>query len=174
MRSAPQRAARSQRTYDRAVAMLAAQPRSVADLRRRLKRSEEDPLLVEDAITRLTERGLLDDAVYARLYMRSSVVGKGISVRRTRQVLAKRGVASQHADAAIAALRDEAPVDEEANALRAARKKLRTLGVTDTDASRRRLYGYLARRGYDSDHIRRAMTELLAAAAEQGDSDSTP
>lgn len=173
--SAPPRATRSLSTYDRALAMLAAQPRSVADLRRRLKRREEDPASIEEAIARLTERGLLDDAAYARLYMRSSVVSKGVSVRRTRQVLAKRGVASQHADAAIAALRDEAPVDEEANALRAARKKLRTLGISDPAARRRQLYGYLARRGYDSDDIRRAMTQLLDASdTEEVEGDSAP
>lgn len=173
--SAPQRVTRSQSTYDRAVAMLAAQPRSVADLRRQLKRRAEDPASIEDAIARLMERGLLDDAAYARLYMRSSVVSRGVSVRRTRQVLAKRGVASQHADAAIAALRDEAPVDEEANAFRAAQKKLRTLALTDPAARRRRLYSYLARRGYDSDDIRRAMTQLLDAAdTEEVEGNSEP
>lgn len=154
-------AAGAQRTFDRALGMLAAQPRSAADLRRRLERAGEDRALVEDAIQRLTDKGLLDDGDFARQYARSAMVGKGVSSRRARQELARRGVATELADAAITDLRAEEEVDETSNALRAGRRKLRALASVDPGTHRRRLYAFLARRGYEADDIRAALRTLL-------------
>jgi regulatory protein len=55
-------------------------------------------------------------------------------------------------------------VDEGALVEQAARKKLRTLARLDAVVRRRRLYAFLARRGYDGDVIRGVMARLLGAA----------
>jgi SOS response regulatory protein OraA/RecX len=72
------------------------------------------------------------------------------------------------ADAAIADVMDEESVDERALLEVAARKKLSALRGQDPESVKRRLYGYLARRGYASDDIAAVVRTLLAV------SDATP
>jgi regulatory protein len=148
-------------TYDRALNMLALQARSTSDLRRRLVQKGEDPAHVDAALARLTSAGFLDDAEYARQFARSKVLGAGMAKRRLQAELARRGVARQHADLAISEVLADEAVDQGAIVEEAARKKLKTLGKVDPPTRRRRLYAYLARRGYDADEIRRAMEVVL-------------
>jgi regulatory protein len=148
------------RTYHRSLDMLARAPRSVRDLRRRLLLKGETEADVAAAIQRLTGAGLLDDAAYARAFVRSKVSSQGFSRRRLQQELAKRGVARDVADAAIIEVLHDDEVDEAANIERAALKKLRTLHGLDEETQRRRLYGYLARRGYDVGDVRAVVDRL--------------
>ena len=149
------------RAMDRALNMLAFRARSVRELRRRLLQKGEEEPIVHATVARLTELGLLDDADYARQFARSRVLGPGLSTRRLQQELFKRGVAREVADQAIGDAMADDDVDEDAIIERVARKKLRTLVKLDAPTRRRRLYAFLARRGYDSEDIRRVMAELL-------------
>ncbi|HJU69179.1 MAG TPA: regulatory protein RecX [Gemmatimonadaceae bacterium] len=148
------------RTYARSLDMLARAPRSVRDLRRRLLLKGEMEAHVDAAIERLTAAGLLDDAAYARAFVRSKVASQGFSRRRLQQELAKRGVARDVADAAIVEVLHDDEIDEAANVERAALKKLRTLAGVDEETQRRRLYAYLARRGYSVDQVRVVLERL--------------
>jgi regulatory protein len=147
-------------TYDRAVSMLAAQPRSARDLEYRLVRKGEDPELVRRAVERLRASGLVDDASFARQLARSKLLGAGHSPRRLRQHLGNRGVARDVAEHAVNEVVTEEGLDEIALVTAAARKKLRTLSSVDAPTRKRRLYSFLARRGYDSDAIRQALERL--------------
>jgi regulatory protein len=160
------------RTYDRALRMLAARGRSVRELRRRLLAAKEPESYVDAALERLVTMGLLDDAEYARQVARSQMVGRGYAPRRLQQELARRGVARDVADRAIDLVRSEdaAPGSfgaEEGIVLtdaiaKLARRKLRSLVSVDAETRARRLYAFLARRGYDSDDIRKVMAEIRA------------
>src|SRR5688572_20057980 len=148
------------RAYARALDMLARAPRSVRDLRRRLLLKGEGEADVDAAVERLTAAGLLDDAAYARAFARSKVSSQGFSRRRLQQELAKRGVARDVADAAIAEVLHDEDVDEVANIERVARKKLRALHGLDEATQRRRLYAFLGRRGYLVDDVRVVLERL--------------
>ena len=147
--------------YDRALNMLAFQARSARDLRRRLVQKGEAPAHVDAAIERLVANGLLDDASFARQFARSRVAGQGASKRRLQQDLFKRGVERAVADEAIAEVLTDEGVDEGEVVERVARKKARSLSKLDAPTRRRRLYSFLARRGYEADAIRRAMAAVL-------------
>jgi regulatory protein len=149
-------------TYERALDMLEARARAVTELRRLLIKKGEPPDDVDAAIERLRAAGVLDDANFARQLTRSKAVGGGHSRRRIQQELAKRGVARDVSDEAIVEVFEEEGVDEAAAIERVARKKLRTLTGLDTATQKRRLYGFLARRGYNSDAIARVLRVLLA------------
>lgn len=153
-------------TYDRALNLLAVQARSSRDLKRRLIQKGEPAPYVDRAIERLTTVGLLDDAQFARQLARSKAVGQGASKRRVQQEMFKRGVAREVADEAIVDVFEEEAVDETENAAAAARKKLRTLGSVDAETRRRRLYGFLARRGYGPDAIRETLQRVLLEGGE--------
>ena len=158
-------------TYDRAMSLLAFRARSARELRRRLVQKGEEPALADAAIARLVERGFLDDADFARQLTRSKVLGAGASKRRVQQELFKKGVARETADAAIAEVFEDEAVDEQAIVDDAARKKARALAKLDPATRRRRLYGFLARKGYDGEKIRAAMQAALdpGEAAEADD-----
>lgn len=149
------------RTFDRALDMLAFRARATRELRTALLRKGEEAANVDHAIERLTAMGLLDDASYARQYAHAKIVGPGFSRRRLQAELAKRGVAREVADGAIAEALAEDDVDSDAILERVAARKLRSLERVDAPTRRRRLYEFLARRGYDSDDIRRVMDRLL-------------
>ena len=55
----------------------------------------------------------------------------------------------------------EVELDEEGAARAVAEKRLRSLRNLDGDVARRRMYAYLARRGYTGDVIARVLKELL-------------
>jgi regulatory protein len=156
------------RVYDRALNMLAFRARSSAELGRALVRKGEPRELVDTAVARLVEQGLLDDAAFAQSFTRSKVIGAGQSKRRVQQDLARKGVARAVTDVAIATVFEEEGVDQTAVVEQAARKKLRSLLKLDPVVRRRRLYAFLARRGYDGDDVRRAM-EAVGEELRSGD-----
>jgi len=158
-------------TYDRAVGLLAASPRSARDLKRRLVLKGEPPELAEMAIQKLNELGLLNDADYARQLTRSKMSGPGHSRRRMQQELFKRGVARDVADEAIADVVSDESIDTGAIIERIARRKAQSLARLDPAARKRRLYDFLARRGYDHEDIRRAVDTVLSESLEQEGTD---
>jgi regulatory protein len=151
-------------TYDRALNMLAANPRSERELRRRLVQKGEPEARVDAALARLVASGVVNDETFARQFTRSRVLGRGASRRRVRDELFKRGVSGQAAAQAIAEVFEDEQVDETALVEAAARKKLRGLGSVDGVTRRRRLYAFLMRRGYDSAQIRDAIARVVGAS----------
>lgn len=158
-------AARKLEAFDRAAAALGRRARSAHELERWLLQRGFDRADVTDAVQRLTEIGAIDDSQFARAFARSRALGKGMSRRRLAQELARRGVERPMADAAIAEVLEEESVDERALLEAAARKKLAVLQGQEPDVVRRRLYGYLARRGYNVNDIAAVLRMLLAEYA---------
>jgi regulatory protein len=148
------------KVYDRALNMLALRSRASAELTRSLVRKGEPREHVDRAIARLQEQGLLDDAAFAQSFTRARVLGANQSRRRVQQDLSRKGVARDVSEAAIATVFEEEGVDQRELVEAAARKKLRSLTKLEPVVRRRRLYGFLARRGYDPDDIRRAMATV--------------
>ena len=148
------------KVYDRALSMLAFRARASAELARSLVRKGELKEHVDRAVVRLQEQGLLDDAAFARSFTRARVLGARQSKRRVQQDLARKGVARAVTDAAIAMVFEEEGVDQRAVVEESARRKLRSLLKFDPAVRRRRLYAFLARRGYDGDDIRNAMAAV--------------
>ena len=169
------------RVYDRAVRLLAVRARSAADLRRRLTRADgaggrggrgsagADPRHVSLALDRLAAAGLVDDAEYARTRVRSRLRVQGSSARRLKQELARDGVAADVAADAVAEVFEDEAVDVTAIVEQLARRRARMLSGSGLDpiVIRRRLYAFLARRGYGPDDVRRAVDAALDRASDE-------
>ena len=153
-------------TYDRAVRMLAFRARAASELRRNLLRKGEPAEYVDAAIDRLRTSGFLDDSAFARQFTRARSAGAGVSRRRIQQELNRRGVPREVTDGAIAEVYEEEAIHEGDVAERAARKKLRSLGGLDPAVRNRRLYAFLARRGYSPGDIRRAIEAVTGEVTE--------
>ena len=146
---------------DKALDLLAVRARSSRDLSIRLRRAGAPDEGITWAIGRLRAQGFVDDAAYARQVARSKALSGGVSRRKVINVLRQRGIASDVASDAIDATLAEVELDEHGAALVAAQKRLRALRSLDPATRRQRLYAFLARRGYESDVVRRVLREVL-------------
>ncbi len=147
-------------TFDKALQALALRARSQRELERWLALKGHERENVTAAVERLFALGLLDDAAFARSFARSRAIGRGMSRRRIQAELSRRGVERAVADAAIREMAEEEDLDERTLVEAAAQKKLRSLATLAPDVRRRRLYGFLARRGYPPDLVREVVNRL--------------
>ena len=163
LQSRPAAASRSRpmpTAYNRALDALSRRARSISELSRWLKQRDYEPDDIAEVIERLTSAGLLDDARYAELFARSRLLDRKLSGRRVLLELGRRGITREMAADAVRAVTEDEGVDEYASAEAVALKKFRTMGSLAPDVARRRLFGFLARRGYDSDVVRRVVAKL--------------
>ncbi len=157
--------------YDKALATLGARARSAADLKRWLKTKEFTDTEITPTLEKLSSLGLLDDQAYARSFARSRLApSRGYGPRRVAAELARKGVSRAITDAVLAELEAERAEAEEDAAARgertesaveqAAAKKLKSLAKLDPEVRKRRLYGYLARRGFGGAEIAKVLRKL--------------
>lgn len=144
-------------TYDRALNLLGFRSRSVAELRRKLLQKGEPAAQIEEVIARLLDQKLLDDADFARQFARTKLLGAGASRRRIAQELTRKGVPREIADHALDGLHESEGIDLDGAIHRVAEKKWKSLAKLHDSTRRRRLYAFLARRGFDLDEIRSVM-----------------
>ena len=154
--------------FDRAVALLAMRGRTGRELCLRLRRAGAPPGAIDGAMARLQALGALDDEALARRVAESRLGAGAVSRRLLKAELQRRGVARAAAEAAVEAAATEVGHDEEAAARALAERRLRSLRGEDALTRRRRLQGFLARRGFASGVIARVVRALVIAA-DDGD-----
>lgn len=147
--------------FDRALNALASRSRSRSDLARWLRQREFTTGEIEPTLERLEALGLLDDLAFARGFARSRLgTGRGFGPRRVAAELARRGVARAVVDEVFGELRAEGLADETASIELVAGKKWRTMRALEPAVARRRLYGFLSRRGFSDAAIRQVLAAL--------------
>jgi regulatory protein len=146
--------------YNYALNLLSARPYATRALHRKLIQKHYSAADADDAIRRLVDNGLLNDAKYAEQYARSKMLSTGTSKRRVQQDLFRKGITGDLATNAIANVLESEEIDPAVVIERVARKKLAQLGDLEPLVLRRRLFAFLARRGYDVDEIKRIVSQL--------------
>jgi len=146
--------------YNYALNLLSARPYATRALHRKLIQKEYTAADADDAIRRLVANGLLNDAKYAEQYARSKMLATGASKRRLTQDLYRKGIKPDVSAAAIDSVITDEEIDTAALIESVARKKLAQLGDLEPLVLRRRLFAYLARRGYDVDEIKSVVSRL--------------
>ena len=102
-----------ERTFQRAAKLLAAKPRSIAELRERLLESPStNKEVVETVIARLREYGYLDDDRFAVGYAQWKVKQRPIGRRRLERDLTMKKVERTVADQALDQVFEETPEAE--------------------------------------------------------------
>src|SRR6267142_2465466 len=134
-------------TFQRAVKLLSAKSRSVAELRERLLESKRTTeTAVEEVIARLREYGYLDDERfafgYASLKVRQRPIGRARLERDLMFKKVNREVADEALDLVFAETSEEELID------RAIEKRLRLRGRPKTRAEAKSLFDYLLRQGF--------------------------
>lgn len=160
--------ARRQEAMDRALGYLAHRSRSRAELERHLRRKGYEDAVVEGVISRCRELGYVDDREFALSYVRDRIRLKPRGTIRLEAELRKKGVSEEDARAGIERAFREAGVDERDLLERAARKRWRSRRTDDPRKLRRRMYGYLQRRGFRTSEIREVVDGLMDGLEESG------
>jgi len=136
-----------ERTFQRAAKLLAAKPRSIAELRERLLESPStNKEVVETVIERLREYGYLDDDRFALGYAQWKVKQRPIGRRRLERELTLKKVERTVADQALDQVFEETPEEELID--RAIEKRIRLRGVPGTRAEAKSLFDHLLRQGF--------------------------
>jgi regulatory protein len=152
-----------------AARFLEARSRSVAEVRRRLGRAGYRSDLVDGAIVRLSELGMLDDQAFGRAWVESRDRARPRGEIALRRELSLKGVDRAIVDELLDERRADAAVDAAGASvdLVAAQRLLvrheRALTrVADPRQRRQRAYALLARNGFDPETCREASASLLA------------
>ncbi|MGV3708360.1 MAG: regulatory protein RecX [Gemmatimonas sp.] len=151
------------RVMDRALNSISRARRTRRELERRLRRTRPgveppEPVTIAIALDRLTESGILSDESVARAEA-SSRLRRGDAPRRVAMILQQKGIARGDAADAVARAVDEDSIDEHEQCLRVADKRMRSLSKLEPTVAKRRLMGFLMRRGYGSDAVRGALAK---------------
>lgn len=137
---------------------LEAAPRTRRQLADRLQRREVAGPVAVRVLDRLQDAGLINDQALARDWVRAQARAGGMGRRRLGVELARRGVPRADADAV---LDQEAPPDEAAVCRELAERKAGAYLRLERPVARRRLAGFLARRGFDAEAVRAAVDAVL-------------
>jgi regulatory protein len=150
------------RVYTRSLEYALARPRSVKELKDYLYRKTRDTRtkmgmvkkgisqeLSERVLTRLIEKGYVDDEKFARFWVENRNVRKGSSLKKLQSVLAAKGVSS-----AIVASALDASGRSDSEELRKIYLKKRARYDDE-----QKLIAYLARQGFSYDDIKSVIAE---------------
>jgi regulatory protein len=150
------------KTFERAVKLLAAKPRSVAELRERLLRSKNtNQEVVETVIERLREYGYLDDERLAFSYASLKVKQRPVGRRRLERDLKLKKVEPGVANEALELVYTETP--EEQLIDQAIAKRLRIRGRPKNRAETKSLFDHLLRQGFAFELVSEKVRCLFAA-----------
>jgi regulatory protein len=155
----------------------------------RLRKKGYTPEQIEQTMSRLRQRGYVDDREFARFWignrqsfsprgphlLRSELRQKGVPAEVVEEALAeyKDDQAQRAEEAAAVTAEYDLPEDEpvpgsdEATALGLARKRMRLLAGLDPQVTRRRLYSFLARRGYGFDTIDMVVRRVMKPGEDE-------
>lgn len=132
-------------------------PRSRKELETTLAKRHVEPDVAKSVLDRFEEIGMVDDAAYAELLIRSRCNTKRVSRTVLRQQLRQKGVDQEIIEDALMVVTDE---DELRMATELVEKKLRAMTNLEPEVRKRRLFGLLARKGYGTHIALRIIQDL--------------
>ena len=154
---------------DNALELLGFRARSESELESRLRQAGHEPAAAASALQRCRELGYLDDRAFALAHVRDRLRLRPKGRRALRSELFAKGIDADLAEAAIAEAFVESGLDETDLARRLAARRTKALVGLEPDAARRRLSGYLTRRGFPPPVVR----DVVADAFPAGDAASS-
>ncbi len=144
----------AEQAHERALRFLSYRPRSKEEVTRYLAGKQVPEDVIAETVRRLEGVGLLDDAAFARFWVENRQSFRPRGSMALRYELRRKGVSDQAIESAI---RD---TDEREGAYRVAQAQAKRLSGADRETFRRRLGGYLSRRGFSYAIVRETIDRL--------------
>lgn len=126
----------------RALNYLSYRPRSEQEVRQNLKKHGYDEPVIDEILTRLRQGKLVDDESFAELWVENRSEFRPRGSRMLQAELRQKGIPDRVISSTLEGL------DETSLALKAARKKARRYQQLEWQDFQKKLYGFLARRGF--------------------------
>ncbi|OYN91259.1 hypothetical protein CGZ91_07360 [Parenemella sanctibonifatiensis] len=145
------------------LVQLTAQSRSRAELAKALRKKDIPEDVAAELLDRFEEVSLVDDEAFSQAWVASRQRRKHRSRRMLMQELRNKGVDPEVAKEAVDEVDDDA---EYAAALDLARSRVQRAGDVPAEKLRTRVAGLLARRGYSSSIVWRAVAEVMESDDE--------
>ena len=149
---------------------LTGQARSVYEVRQKLRGMEFADEIVDEVIADFGRLNLVDDREFARRWVEVRVEDKGEAPAKLAQDLRRKGVERDIIDEVLEEFADALGSAEKAVEL--LRKKSRRYAGLEAQKAQRRMYDFLARRGYKEDVVTKAVKQVWEEIREndlQGD-----
>lgn len=140
----------------RALNFISFKPRSEQEVRQNLKKKEVAEPVQDEVISRLRTNGLLNDEQFAGMWVENRSEFRPRGGRALRMELRQKGVAETTIEKALDGL------DEEPLALNAGLKQARRYRGLEYDEFRKKMYGFLGRRGFSYDIIQSVVPQVWA------------
>lgn len=162
-----------QKALDSALLLLEVRARAKREIETRLTQKGYEEGIIEQVIEKLVRLELINDAQFAAAWVEAKTrVGgnRPVGRRRLSSELYAKGVAKDQIAEAVGIVSNS---DELVLARAAASKKVRTI-PTDRDllqAERRKLMGFLQRRGFGWETVKQVTRESLPAKGDAGEDD---
>ncbi|WP_290472381.1 regulatory protein RecX [Leifsonia sp. 71-9] len=147
------------------IRQLARRGMSRWELEQVLIKREIEPEVFGPELDRLETLGVIDDASLAVSLAFTQHSRKGLGRSSIEQDLKRRHIDPELIEIALADIADE---DELERATELAVKRIGQLSSYDEETARRRLHGFLARKGYSSSIVRQAMDAAFASRRRGG------
>ena len=155
-----------ERIFQRAAKLLAAKPRSVAELRERLSATRGGTRqIVELVIERLREYGYLDDRKFAQTFASNRIRERPIGRRRLQRDLWLKKVDKKTADNALDQVFEATPEEDLID--RAIEKRIRVRGRPQTRAEAKKLFDHLLRQGFEFELVSEKLRALTKTNLEE-------
>jgi regulatory protein len=149
-----------ERAYQQAMLFLSYRARSESEIRQNLRKHEIPEQVVEETLERLRQARLADDHEFARAWVENRATFRPRGRSALAMELRQKGLPDEIARTALEA------VNEETLAYEAARKRAARLEGLEWNDFRKKLSGFLGRRGFPYDvtasTVRRVWNELNA------------
>ena len=150
------------RAVNAAMHLLAYRARSTGELEQRLRQKKFSLEAIEAAIEKLREWHYLDDEAFASNWMEQQLAHRPRSRRAMEHDLRTRGIDKEIIEQTVSS----AEIDEVGDATRASARKWESWSKLPDDVRRRRLSGFLARRGYGYDVVRQVTAHFEGEVTE--------
>ena len=131
-----------EQAYQQAMLFLSYRARSEAEIRQNLRKHEFSDTVIEETLDRLRQARLADDNDFARAWVENRSTFRPRSRRALAMELRQKGLSDEAAQSALK------NVDEAALAYEAARKRAGRLEGLEWNDYRKKLSGFLGRRGF--------------------------
>ena len=148
------------RARNNAYALLRQRPRSVYEIRSRLKLKGYDDPVIEDVVASLERAGELNDERFARFWVESRMHMNPAGDVVLNHELKRNGISNGIIEAVLAEKAEK--YDEYEVALSMARDRFDRLKKLDRRKATKRIYDFLLRRGFKYENIRRVVENIVS------------
>ncbi|MFL2542132.1 MAG: regulatory protein RecX [Candidatus Latescibacterota bacterium] len=155
-----------QKAKDAAYNYLSFRSRSIKEVRDKLLQKQFCEHIVEQVVVDLNRQKLLDDCEFARRFVEARL-SRAIGSRKLAQELRRKGVETDIVDEVLGEFADVLDSEERATEL-LGKQAWRYRGL-ERDKAKRRMLGFLARRGYDAQMAMSAVDKVWQEIQELQD-----